>query len=44
MDEKSTELSEAEKLIRALEETLEIVQVVVKITEIEIGLNNKEVR
>lgn len=44
MVEKSTELSEAEELIRALEETLEIVQVVVKITEIEIGLNNKEVR
>lgn len=44
MVEKSTELSEVEELIRALEETLEIVQVVVKITEIEIGLNNKEVR
>lgn len=44
MVEKSTELSEVEELIRALEETLETVQVVVKITEIEIGLNNKEVR
>lgn len=44
MVEKSTELSEVEELIRALEETLDIVQVVVKITEIEIGLNNKEVR